>query len=70
MIPYIEGYRTYQLIQSNKNNTTQIESEIQTFISLGWDVLGILHIGEAYFTQLGWLSSKGNPIYPEVTQSY
>lgn len=69
MIPYINGYDTYQLIQSSSHNVNATKNEIDSFVALGWDILGILHIGEIDFIQLGWLSSKGNPIYPEESQS-
>ena len=69
MIPYIEGYETYQLLQSTEHNGNMIQVEIDSFVNLGWNILGVLHIGKTNFTQLGWLSSKGNPIYPEESQS-
>lgn len=65
MFPNIEGYETYQIMQSTKFNKFTIQDDINKFIKLGWDVIGVLPLRDVEFTQLGWLSSKGCPVYPK-----
>lgn len=60
MFPNIEGYENYHIIQSTQTN----EVNINSFIELGWDLIGVLNLKEIKFIQLGWSSAKGDPIYP------
>jgi hypothetical protein len=64
MFPSIEGYLNYQIFQSTKFNKPKVQENINDFVTVGWDIIGVLHLKEVEFTQLGWLSSKGNAIYP------
>ncbi len=69
MFPNVEGYKTYQIIQSTKFNKSTVQSNINSYIELGWDIIGVMHLNEVEFTQLGWLTSKGDPAYPIELES-
>ncbi|KFX56129.1 hypothetical protein FDC50_10280 [Clostridium botulinum] len=64
MFPNVEGYLNYHIFQSTKLNKSSVNKHINEFVKVGWDIIGNLNLNEVQFTQLGWLSSKGNPIYP------
>jgi hypothetical protein len=64
MFPVIEGYSEYHLIQSTQFNDSSIQNSINEFIEIGWNLIGTAYLDKYKFIQLGWLSSKGSPVYP------
>ncbi|MEG2018737.1 MAG: hypothetical protein RR128_09805 [Clostridium sp.] len=64
MFPNVEGYLNYQIFQSTKFNKSEVQENINDFAAIGWDIIGVLHLNDVEFTQMGWLSSNANPIYP------